>query len=196
MAHALAARATSLGASLLVMGALVIAALTMTYTVSELDFGATPPAIDMLKPPEPPPPPQTPVRRETAPPQETAEELSPLPPIEQEISTTELAPFDSVATPPGPIEITNPRWLQRPRNLAAYYPARAIDRNIEGAVRLDCVVRVTGLLDCAVLSESPQGWGFGDAALRMARAHRMVPATRDGVVVEGRYVMRVPFEIE
>lgn len=195
MTHALAARATSLGASLLVMGALVLAALTMTYTVSQIDFPDAPPAIDILRPPEPPPPP-TPARRETAPPLATTEEVSPLPPIEQEISTTELAPFDSVATPPGPLEITNPRWLQRPRNLAAYYPARAIERNIEGAVRLDCVVRVTGLLDCAVISETPQGWGFGEAALRMARAHRMAPATRDGTAVEGRYVMRVPFEIE
>lgn len=196
MAHALAARATSLGASFLVMGALVLAALTMTYTISEIDFPGAPPVIDVLRPPPEPPPPQTPVRRETAPPLETTRDVSPLPPIEQEISSTVLTPFESVATPPGPVEIGDPRWLQRPRNLAAYYPARAIERNVEGAVRLDCVVRVTGLLDCSVISESPRGWGFGDAALRMARAHRMVPATRDGVAVEGRYTMRVPFEIE
>jgi periplasmic protein TonB len=195
MTHALAARATSLGASLLVMGALVLAALTMTYTISEIDLTAAPPVIDMLTPPEPPPPP-TPVRRETAPPLQTTEDLSPLPPLEREISTSELAPFESAATPPGPIVIHEPRWLQRPRNLTAYYPSRALDRNVEGAVRLDCLVRVSGVLDCAVVSESPEGWGFGEAAQRIARAHRMVPATRDGVAVEGRYAMRVPFEIE
>lgn len=195
MAHALAARATSLGASLLLMSALLLGALTVTYTVTEIDFPSAPPAIDVLRPPPETPPP-TPLQRETAPPLDTMEDVSPLPPIEQDISATDLAPFEPVATPPGPVEIRDPRWLQRPRNLAAYYPQRAIARNVEGAVRLDCVVRATGLLDCAVISESPQGWGFADAALRMARAHRMVPATRDGIAVEGRYTMRVPFEIE
>ena len=80
-------------------------------------------------------------------------------------------------------------------SLQRYYPPRAIERNIEGEVLLDCLVDVAGLLDCRVVSESPNGWGFAAAAQRIARAHRMIPATRDGVAVQGRYAMRVPFQI-
>jgi hypothetical protein len=31
--------------------------------------------------------------------------------------------------------------------------------------------------------------------MQIARDHRMAPAMRDGVPVEGRYRMRVPFEL-
>jgi protein TonB len=96
----------------------------------------------------------------------------------------------------GPVEVTRPRWLEQPRNLARYYPPRAIERNIEGDVVLNCLVRVSGLLDCEVVSESPAGWGLSQAALRIAGAYRMTPATRGGVAVEGRYTMRVPFRID
>jgi hypothetical protein len=45
------------------------------------------------------------------------------------------------------------------------------------------------------MSETPRGWGFGEAALAIAADHRMAPATRNGAPVEGRYTMRVPFEL-
>jgi protein TonB len=52
-----------------------------------------------------------------------------------------------------------------------------------------------GALDCAVVSETPAGWGFGAAAVAIARDHRMAPATQDGRPVEGRYRMAVPFRL-
>jgi protein TonB len=86
--------------------------------------------------------------------------------------------------------------LRRPTNLEIYYPGRARDRGVEGVVQLDCVVQVDGRLNCTIVSETPGGWQFGNAALRMARDHRMAPAARDGVPVEATYRMRVPFSLD
>jgi protein TonB len=150
----------------------------------------------MAVPEPPPPPPRARLPRPQTAPPDAPLDISPLPPLETVSSTAPQAPYLGPVAPRGPVEITAPHWRQRPRDLTRFYPTRAIERNIEGEVVLDCMVRVSGLLDCSVVSESPRGWGFADAAQRIARAHRMIPAARDGVAVEGRYVMRVPFQIE
>jgi protein TonB len=100
---------------------------------------------------------------------------------------------DPPPAPPTPSVITNPTWLQRPNaaQFAQYYPDRALEREQEGRVVLDCVVAADGRISCAVSSEDPSGWGFGDAALRISRFFRMAPATRDGVPTSGGRV-RVP----
>jgi protein TonB len=97
----------------------------------------------------------------------------------------------------GPVLITRPNWLRRPtaHELAAFYPPLAIRRERSGVVSLDCLVRADGALSCSVLSETPTGYGFGEAALRISRTYRMEPATRDGRAVEARYQLRVPFEL-
>ena len=86
--------------------------------------------------------------------------------------------------------------MQRPRDLERYYPRRALRMNMQGSATLDCRVAVDGWLNCTVLSETPSDWGFGEAALRIAREYRMVPAMRNGEAIEARYVMRVPFNLE
>jgi periplasmic protein TonB len=196
MSQALVARAASFGASALLMGGLVLLALTMTYVVQETEiFGPQPPLIDMAyEPPLPPPPQATTTRPQTAP-VEDPFVTEPFQPMETR-STEPLEPYIGPLTPVGPIEITSPHWQRRPSDLTRYYPDRALGRNIEGEAVLNCLVATSGLLNCDVVSETPTGWGFGEAAQRIARAHRMVPATRSGVAVEGRYVMRVPFQID
>jgi periplasmic protein TonB len=189
------ARATTLGASALLMGGAVLLALTMTYTIAP-DFDPPAPGpIEMTPEPPPTPPPATP-RTRTQPIEEP--DVTPLLPLTPVSATTSEAerPYAGPIAPVGPVDVTRPRWLEQPRNLTRYYPLRAIERNIEGDVVLNCLVRVSGLLDCEVVSESPEGWGFSQAALRIAGAHRMTPATRSGVAVEGRYTMRVPFRID
>jgi protein TonB len=96
----------------------------------------------------------------------------------------------------GPAEIVDPRWLRRPSNLDRFYPRRAREAGIEGQAQLDCRVDLHGALDCEAISETPPGWGFGQAAVRIAEAYRMAPAQRDGRPVEGRYRMRVPFNVD
>ena len=89
--------------------------------------------------------------------------------------------------------ITDPVWVQRPRNPERFYPRDAFIRGVAGEVVLDCDIDVDGRLVCTVVSETPQGLGFGEAALRIAGAHVMRPATRNGAPARGRYRMVVPF---
>jgi protein TonB len=190
-------RATSLLASAALLGVATLAALTMTISQAIFDPPNLIPTIEVVTepPPAPPQPPQPqpqPIRNTV--PQETAIITDTLPPLETEITTTDSGYAGPVVE--GPVTISEPTWLRRPRDLARYYPRRAIAMEREGQVVLDCLVRTTGALQCQVISETPSGWGFGDAALAMARDHTMSPATRNGAVVEGRYRMRVPFELD
>lgn len=197
MAHALGVRATSLGAAALMLGAGLFAALNMTYQIIDWGGPETPVIEAGVEPPPPLPldPPVTP----TQPPLHVEPDvILPTPDWPLELFTDSSAaetPTHFVPLPPGPVEISAPDWISRPRDLAAYYPRRALERGVEGVVQLDCRVSVIGELQCVVRSETPQNMGFGAAALRIAADHRMHPARRDGVAVEGRYSMRVPFAL-
>lgn len=127
--------------------------------------------------PRTPPPPQQQRERE-------AEQVSPAP---------EPTPTPQPAAPSEPVLVTDPVWLQRPRNPERFYPREAFMQGVAGEVVLDCDVDVGGRLTCAIASETPAGRGFGEAALRIAGAHVMRPATRDGAPTRARYRMVVPF---
>lgn len=92
-----------------------------------------------------------------------------------------------------PVTVTDPVWVSRPRNPERFYPREAFMQGLAGQVVLECDVDVEGRLTCVVASETPAGRGFGEAALRIANAHVMRPATRDGVPAPARYRMVVPF---
>jgi protein TonB len=96
----------------------------------------------------------------------------------------------------GPAEIVSPRWIRRPNDLSRYYPQRALRFGVEGDAVLDCLVTTQGALRCMVASETPAGWGFGAAALRISHDHEMAPAVQGGVAIQGRYRMRVPFQLQ
>lgn len=187
MTQSLGARATSLAASAVVLGLAVFAAFSVSIRLGGAIEDAGP-IIDTWVREEPPPPTPPPPPTSSSESQETTLLVEP-PPI------ADPGPPQTWSGPPGPQVITNPRWLRQPRDLARYYPPRALARSITGQVVLDCLVDANGALNCAVASETPTNWGFGDAALRISRDYRMVPAMRDGQSVEARYRMRVPFEV-
>lgn len=109
-------------------------------------------------------------------------------------ATTPNGPESANLDPPqAPLEITDPVWLRRPRNPEGRYPSPAFLAGIEGLVDLDCLVDTSGRLECVVISETPEGWSFGDAALALARECLMQPPLRNGTPALGRYRMRVPF---
>jgi periplasmic protein TonB len=193
MSHTINLRAASLTASALTVGAALLAALTVSYSVQTQlaapSFGFT----FWSEPPPPPPEPARPIVRTPPDPDalfefEPFEPLSPLLPAGLSVSAAPPAPL-------GPVTIDRPHWLERPSRLERLYPRRARESGIEGAAQLDCLVSVAGALDCVVIAETPANWGFGAAALRIADEYRMAPATRDGVPVEGRYRLRIPFEL-
>ena len=91
-----------------------------------------------------------------------------------------------------PHVIVNPHVLTPPtaQQLMSAYPSQAQIAQVEGHVRLACVVLKTGLLsDCSVESETPTDEGFGVAALSLAPDFRMTPRTYDGVAVDGAKVV-------
>jgi hypothetical protein len=52
---------------------------------------------------------------------------------------------------------------------AIFYPAAALAAGVRGSADLSCARSKTGALaDCKLVSENPQGEGFGDAALALA----------------------------
>ncbi len=189
-------RAGALTLSTLLVALAALAALTQSWRLAapfpEMDAPAGEVLFETLTPPPPEPRPPTPRPVVTPGPAPFVAPQAPAAPAPPLIDGAAGAGDTVVAAQP---TITRPDWLQRPANLDRFYPARARERGREGVVQLDCVVRVDGRLDCAVASETPANWRFGDAALEIARGHRMVPATRDGVPVEAFYRMRVPFTL-
>jgi len=131
-----------------------------------------------------PPEPEAPRPRPSAP-----------PPREPDAPQTLPAPTPAPDAPAiiEPVVITDPVWVERPRNPERFYPREAFMQEIAGEVVLDCDVGLNGRLDCAIVFETPQGRGFGDAALRIAGAHIMRPPTRNGAPAPARYRMVVPF---
>jgi TonB family protein len=78
-------------------------------------------------------------------------------------------------------------WLKKPSSgdLMAVWPADALRRSLGGKAVISCTVTVQGTLRaCQIVSESPQGAGFGGAAVTLSRQFLMRPAMKDGVPVE------------
>ena len=191
MSQTLAARASSIGAALCLMGIVVGIALTATYRVAAHSTPDVLPPIAFAAPEPPLTPlaPKTNTRVALAGPVD----IAPVAPI--------IAAVDAPAWPtavyaaPQPTLIGRPSWARIPRDLDRFYPRGALRQSVEGHVVLDCLVATTGALACAIVSEAPVGWGFGVAALHIASEYRMLPAMRDGIRVEGRYRMVVPFDL-
>lgn len=84
----------------------------------------------------------------------------------------------AVVADTGPPIITHPRWIARPtpNQMMRAYPSRAARDGVEGSATLRCAVTARGgLTDCAVLAESPGGYGFGRAAMQLSRHFRLSP---------------------
>lgn len=105
------------------------------------------------------------------------------------VSTPETEAIDAARV------VTNPAWLVRPRG---DFPARAHRQGIEsGRVELTCPVSARGYIQsCWIVSETPEGAGFGEAALAGVVQSRLQPRTVDGVAVETVISFTTRFELE
>lgn len=138
---------------------------------------------EKAKPPPPPPPPP-----DRPPPPPPPEQRVPPPDLSAPPTPTPIpVAVDPPPAPPTPAVLTGMVWLQRPssQDFNRYYPQRALDREQEGRVMLDCLVDASGRISCTVASEEPSGWGFGEAALRISRNFRAAAQTSDGRPTSG-----------
>lgn len=95
-------------------------------------------------------------------------------------------------TPAALAQSAAPASVLRTPEISAYYPDRAQRMNVTGVVLINCAADGQGVLnDCKVLSETPEGWDFGEAALRAARAGAL-RTTRTGR--DGRVTTSVQFD--
>jgi len=79
-----------------------------------------------------------------------------------------------------------PHWVRKPDgdDVASVYPSGALGRGGHAVVL--CKITADGSMsDCKLLSEQPEGLGFGDAALKLAPHFKMSATTSDGRSVEG-----------
>lgn len=93
--------------------------------------------------------------------------------------------FFNPATPQGKSRrIVRPEWTRtiNPEKIVALYPAAAADKGITSGVGVaDCLVAADGTLtDCKVARESPEGVGFGAAAVAVASITQMNPWSPEG----------------
>ncbi|MFC5345182.1 energy transducer TonB [Brevundimonas staleyi] len=99
----------------------------------------------------------------------------------------------------GPGSGTRPLILRgaSSNDILAFVPPEARRQRRAGRAAVSCVVRAdTRLEQCRVLEESPSGFGFGEAAVRVAEAHfRVRPGTTASgrVVEDGRMTVGVNF---
>lgn len=90
------------------------------------------------------------------------------------------------ARPTSPAVVANVSadWLRRPTpdEMGRYFPPAATAADQAGKVSLSCRITVLGRADmCSVVSETPEGYGFGAAAIRMAsEIFEFTPALRGG----------------
>ena len=89
---------------------------------------------------------------------------------------------------PRPTVTFNPDWAERPSAalVQRYYPSQAQRRRIGGRAEISCTVSLQGLAEnCTVVSETPEGAGFGQALLKASSSFRFRPMTIDGCPVDG-----------
>ena len=117
-----------------------------------------------------------------------------LPPANKGDSYSNLrvdVPFDfrdpGQAAPP--VEIHDPIWIKqiKPDSITALFPAAAIKAGYKvGRASVECTVATDGTLSgCAIATEDPADFGFGDAAMEVASVMQMSPWTKQGAPVEG-----------
>jgi hypothetical protein len=75
------------------------------------------------------------------------------------------------------------------------YPDKALNMGVSGAATIDCDVSGAGEVgSCTLVSEQPQGFGFGKAALRFGCMLEFGPGS-EGYLSGGHFVRAIKFQM-
>lgn len=96
--------------------------------------------------------------------------------------------------------LTQVRWRRQPSQMDVVlaYPVKAVNGGVTGTAVINCFVTSVGTLTaCKVVSETPAGMGFGDAAIDLSSSYVLAPTTDKGESVAGGVIaVPVHFNIE
>jgi protein TonB len=154
-----------------------------------------------IPPPPPPPPPPAPPPPSNLPLVES---------IAETMIETETPPEQTVVAPatlitPVPVSPADeylpmhkvsvrPEFDEQKLAKAIVYPSMALRSGIEGRVILELFVDRNGMVrQIRILQESPQGWGFGEAAVKAFTGYQASPARANGEPVSCRMRWPVTF---
>src|SRR5690606_33691774 len=89
-----------------------------------------------------------------------------------------------------------PRWSVPPQASVDDFPEAALQADVSGAAVIACDAAPDGRpVNCEVRSETPQGMGFGPAALGIVPRRRVVVSDDGADAASRRFAVRVPFNL-
>ncbi len=96
--------------------------------------------------------------------------------------------LDQGVAPVAPAAPQVARWVTGP-DVSPSYPPNARPAGVAGRVVLQCVAMSEGLLaNCAVVSETPKDFGFGEAVVHSVQSLRVSRTALDGTPTLGRNI--------
>ena len=101
-----------------------------------------------------------------------------------------------ISAAPSHAQDSQASWRVVPSAQMTDYPAFAQEFGFSGRTALECIHDPAGVVrTCEVLSEVPEGLGFGAAAVSVVRRGSVNPPTENGVPVGARFTVRIPFNM-
>ncbi len=117
----------------------------------------------------------------------------PVPPVPESKHVDYTAPPAEMnhGTPP-PVAPPSPHYVEGrwsypgSDQMADLYPPRAQDNEVEGTVTIDCAINEAGkVTNCDIISESPAGYGFGQATVKAFIRYAHVDPSSVGGQLQG-----------
>ncbi len=94
------------------------------------------------------------------------------------------------------VDDANHSWSYEffPQDMSRFESKAALDSNKNGVAKITCTLLPDHHLSgCRVVSESPPGWGFGNAALLISKWVTLHPVRKDGIDVASEVTLPFNF---
>ena len=109
-----------------------------------------------------------------------------------QIIAATVAGFVGIVAPH--VSLAQVQWQVVPRPVGDEFPPKALDEGVSGSATVSCDATSEGVIEaCVIISETPEGYGFGQSAVRIVQRGRLVPSA-DGQPYEGFHIT-VPFNL-